>query len=325
MHPRQDDREPVLIGRSPGLAATVRAARLVAATDVPLLILGESGTGKERLARLVHHASRRAGQAFIAVNCATIPEPLAESLLFGHRRGAFTGAEADHRGLLVQADGGTLFLDEIAELPAAIQPKLLRFLESGELLRVGDTAPSRVQVRVLAATHRDLRKEVAAGRFREDLYYRLNVVPLALPPLRERRTDIPLLLDHFNRTLAATHGLEPLIYSRAAIETLCAYDWPGNVRELRNLCERLLVLLQGHPEVEPGNLPEEIRGAAGPVRSAGGEPVRLPKEGVRLEEVEISLLRQALERTGGNRSAAARLLGISRDTLLYRLRKYALR
>ncbi|RMG28721.1 MAG: AAA family ATPase [Gammaproteobacteria bacterium] len=326
MHEVPADPEAALVGRAPALAATLRAARLVAATDVAVLIQGESGTGKELLAREIHRCSRRRDKPFVAVNCAALPETLAESLLFGHRRGAFTGAEADAEGLVGAARGGTLFLDEIGELPLSVQPKLLRFLESGEYLRLGDGRPARANVRVLAATHRDLQQEVRAGRFREDLYYRLNVVPLSLPPLRERREDIPRLVEHFNRTLAAAWNLEPLRYDEAALEALRAYDWPGNVRELRNLCERLLVLLQGTDAVTPLNLPEEIRTPAG-IRATDSpdEPVRLPEGGLRLEEVEISLLRQALERTGGNRSAAARLLGISRDTLLYRLRKYALR
>ena len=324
MQTMQDEDTSPLIGRSPALEATLRAGRLVAATGVTILLQGESGTGKELLAHEIHRASPRADAPFVAVNCATLPETLVESLLFGHRRGAFTGAESDHAGLIEQAAGGTLFLDEIGELPLAIQPKLLRFLETGDFLRLGDQAPSRADVRIIAATHRDLHEEVRAGRFREDLFYRLNVVPLTLPPLRERREDIPLLVTHFNRTLAQAHGLAPLRYRDDTLEALKAYDWPGNVRELRNLCERLLVLLQGHGEVTPFNLPAEIRGS-GTDHPASETPVRLPESGVRLEEVEISLLRQALERTGGNRSAAARLLGISRDTLLYRLRKYALR
>ncbi len=320
----QDENASPLIGQSPALQATLRAGRLVARTGVTILVQGESGTGKELLAQEIHRASPRADAPFVAVNCATLPEPLAESLLFGHRRGAFTGAESDHAGLIEQANGGTLFLDEIGELPLAVQPKLLRFLETGDFLRLGDRAPSRADVRIIAATHRDLHEEVRAGRFREDLFYRLHVVPLSLPPLRERREDIPLLVNHFNETLAQAHGLAPLRYRDDTLEALKAYDWPGNVRELRNLCERLLVLLQGHREVTPFNLPVEIRGADTDVPESVA-PIRLPEAGVRLEEVEISLLRQALERTGGNRSAAARLLGISRDTLLYRLRKYALR
>ena len=313
--------EHALIGEAAELKSQLRAASLLAATDVPVLIQGESGTGKDLLARAIHAGSPRAKAPFIAVNCAALPESLVESMLYGHRRGAFTGATEDRPGLVAQAAGGTLFLDEVGELPLAVQAKLLRFLESGECLPVGAERPLNLDVRVVAATNRDLAAAVKEGVFRSDLYYRLNVVPLKLPPLRERQGDVERLIDHFNRELAGRHGLEPPRYSRAALRLLNRYAWPGNVRELRNLVERLMILC-GSREIGPENLPPEIRAG----RPAGSEPplVELPAGGVRLEEVEIGLIRQALAQAGGNRSQAARLLGLSRDTLLYRLKKYAI-
>ncbi|WJW75454.1 sigma-54 dependent transcriptional regulator [Thiohalobacter sp. IOR34] len=313
--------ETLLIGRSPELSAQLRAAALVAATDVPLLIQGESGTGKDLLAHAVHQESPRAAGPLITVNCAALPETLAESLLYGHKRGAFTGAVADQSGQVVEAHGGTLFLDEIGELPLGVQAKLLRFLESGECLPIGSKEVITADVRLIAATNRDLLAEVQAGRFREDLYYRLNVVPIVLPPLRERNGDLLLLLDFFTTTLAEQYRLEPPRYTRAARQRLCEYHWPGNVRELRNLCERMLILFSGS-EIDADNLPNEIR--SGRPGAAEDNLIRLPAEGLRLEDVEVQLIRQALEQSRGNRSHAARLLGLSRDTLLYRLKKYAI-
>jgi len=242
--------------------------------------------------------------------------------LFGHRKGAFTSATENHDGYLVAAAGGTLFLDEVAELPLGVQAKLLRFLESGEVLPIGASTPGRVNVRIVAATHRELRHEVESGRFRQDLYYRLNVVPLQLPPLRERQGDIPLLMAHFVSVFAERHGLASPRFSKAALKALKCYGWPGNVRELRNMCERLMVLLPGR-EITPENLPEEIR-ADTSGRQTSELDVQLPPEGLVLANVEESLIRQALQRARGNRSKAARLLGISRDTLLYRLKKFAI-
>jgi DNA-binding NtrC family response regulator len=311
----------MIIGKDPLLLEVLHAAQVVAATDVTALILGESGTGKELLARTMHAQSRRHADAFVSVNCAALPENLAESLLFGHRKGAFTSASADHAGHVGAADHGTLFLDEVAELPLAVQSKLLRFLESGEVLPVGEATPRRMDVRVIAATHRDLRAAVSRGEFREDLYYRLFVVPLQLPPLRERPADIPLLLDALLPQLAARHAVSPPRFTPAALARLKAHAWPGNVRELRNLCERLAVLLPGR-EIHPENLPAELRAAPA---HPGAPGFRLPDQGVVLALVEESLIRQALQRTQGNRSRAARLLGISRDTLLYRLKKFGIR
>ncbi len=308
-----------MIGDSPALQQVLRAAALVAAADVPVLVQGESGTGKELLARTLHCQSTRAGREFIAVNCAALPEALAESLLYGHRKGAFTGAVEHQQGYVAAADGGTLFLDEIGELSLPVQAKLLRFLESGEVQPVGQAAVRRVDVRVIAATNRDLEAGVKAGRFREDLYYRLNVVPLELPPLRDRHGDVVRLVAHLTAQLADRHGLAAPQYSAAALEQLCRYGWPGNVRELRNLCERMLVLFSGRA-VEPENLPQEIRQQH---RESAGL-FRLPATGIHLDSLESELIRQALELTRGNRSQAARLLGLSRDTLLYRIKKHAI-
>ncbi len=309
-----------IIGEAPEFETLLRAARVVAATDVTVLILGESGTGKELLAQEVHSASRRADRPFISINCAALPEGLAESELFGHRKGAFTGAIEHSSGRIGAAEGGTLFLDEIGELPLALQAKLLRFIESGECQRVGDPTPRRVNVRVIAATHRNLEERVVAGEFRQDLFYRLNVVPLELPALRERRSDIPLLLQTLTTRLAEQHRLTAPSFSRRAMGVLMGYSWPGNVRELRNFCERMVVLLPGC-NIEPENLPANFRQP--PARHAGG-PFQLPDDGISLEALEREMIRQALERTSGNRSRAARLLGLTRDTLLYRLKKHAI-
>ncbi len=307
-----------LIGQSPDFQALLRSARLVAATDATVLIQGESGTGKELLAHYIHRHSRRHHTPLVCINCAALPEELVESELFGHRRGAFTGADRDAPGRLRAADGGTVFLDEIGELPLAVQAKLLRFLEAGEVQGLGETRPSRVDVRVIAATNRDLQAAVREGRFREDLWYRLAVVPLRLPPLRQRREDILPLVHHYLERLAAQHGLPAPTLDRSAQQRLKAHPWPGNVRELRNLCERLVILMPGQ-RLGADNLPLE----AAPGEEAAGT-FRLPDEGLVLERLEADLIRQALEKAGGNRSRAARLLGLSRDTLLYRMKKYAI-
>lgn len=308
-----------LRGRSPEFESLIRAARMVTATEAITLIMGESGTGKELLARAIHAAGPRAGRPFIAINCCALPQDLVEAELFGHRRGAFSGAERDAPGYARLAHGGTLFLDEVGELPHAAQGKLLRLLELGECQGVGEGSPVWVDVRVIAATNRDLHTEVAAGRFRRDLFHRLHVVPLEVPPLRERSGDVGLLTAHFLDELSARHELARPVLSPRARRVIEDHDWPGNVRELRNLCERLCVLLPGRT-IEPENLPAELRSRTAPVAS----PFRLPSCGIRLDELECDMIRQALDLAHGNKSHAARLLGITRDTLLYRLKKYAL-
>jgi DNA-binding NtrC family response regulator len=305
-----------IIGNSPALLSTLRAAGLVAPADVTTLIQGESGTGKELLARLIHAKSARAGKPFVALNCAALPESLAESTLFGHRKGAFTGAVENHPGVIRSADGGTLFLDEIGELSLSAQAKLLRFLETGECMALGESAPSRVNARIISATNRDLYSEAQAGLFRKDLFYRLNVVPLHIPPLRERIEDLEILLSGFTTTFAAENNLKPVDYSPDAMAALKSYSWPGNVRELKSFCQRMTILLGGRT-ITPENLPIEFKPR--PAKAAGN--VSLLDLGMGLKQMEHELIRQALAQTEGNRSQAARILGISRDTLLYRLKK----
>lgn len=314
--------EKTLIGKSPEYVSVLRAARIVAATDVTVLILGESGVGKELLAKAIHGESRRAGKPLITINCAALPESLAESELFGHRKGAFTGAVSDQSGRVQAADGGTLFLDEVVELPLSMQSKLLRFIETGELQAVGAPSNRKVDVRVISATNRDLYSEVKAGRFREDLYYRLHVVPLELPPLRERVGDLDILLKEMTLKLSRDYGLVPPSFAGEALKVLRRYPWPGNVRELRNLCERLVVLFSGR-EIGPENLPPEFH-SGHDKKSVVEELLGILEAGMGLEELEIQLIRQALSKSRGNRSKAARLLGLSRDTLLYRMKKYAI-
>ncbi|MGR9086662.1 MAG: sigma-54 interaction domain-containing protein [Gammaproteobacteria bacterium] len=307
-----------IIGQSPALDSLIRSARIAAATDVTILLKGETGTGKEVLASAIQKASARSDRAYITLNCAALPESLIESELFGHRKGAFTGATATTQGLLQAADGGTLFLDEINSLPLSIQAKLLRFLDSGECLAVGDTKPYKVNVRVIAATNADLSQQVAAGQFRQDLFFRLNVVPLDLPPLSQRSEDIELLLNHFLKLFEKTYDIAPPQFSKLAIKMLKAYHWPGNVRELRNVCERLCILLAGKT-IEPENLPIELSQIRNAPKASG---FTLPESGLQLDSLEADLIHQALNRTQGNRSKSARLLGLTRDTLLYRMQKY---
>ncbi len=309
-----------LIGQSPNFEAMLRSAKVVAATDVTVLIAGETGTGKEMLANALQSQSPRADQPFITLNCAALPESLVESELFGHRRGAFTGAVSNQTGRLQAADGGTLFMDEVDSLPLPIQAKLLRFLETGEIQPVGETHTQRVDVRIIAACNANLEEKIARGEFRKDLYYRLNVVPLEIPPLRERMGDIQLLLNHFLRNFSAEHKLPLSSLSKSALARLQNHAWPGNVRELRNVCERLSILLAGRV-IEETNLPAEIvNRPAAPQKGM----FALPEAGIELERVEIDLIQQALNRTNGNRSRSARLLGISRDTLLYRMQKHGI-
>lgn len=308
-----------LIGQSPNFEALLRSAKMIAATDVTVLIAGETGTGKEVLAGALQKHSPRANKAFITLNCAALPESIAESELFGHRKGAFTGAVANQMGRLQAADCSTLFLDEVDSLPLPLQAKLLRFLETGEIQPVGDTHTQNVNVRIIAATNANLDEKIARGEFRKDLYYRLNVVPLEIPPLRERMGDIPVLLQHFMQRFASEHKLPVSSFGKSALCRLSAYHWPGNVRELRNVCERLSILLAGRV-IEEGNLPAEIVN-----RASKQKPVfALPEIGIELEKVEIDLIQQALTRTNGNRTRSARLLGISRDTLLYRMQKHGI-
>ncbi|MCB1877646.1 MAG: sigma-54-dependent Fis family transcriptional regulator [Chromatiales bacterium] len=311
--------ELAMIGKSAVLQRLVNTLDMVSATDVTVLLQGESGTGKELVAHRLHVAGPRADKPFVSINCAALPEGLVESELFGHVKGAFTGADGANCGRIAQADGGTLFLDEVGELPAAAQAKLLRFLENREVHPVGAGQARKVDVRIVAATNRDLAAQTREGGFRQDLFYRLNVVPLEIPPLRERHGDVALLVDHYLGLFAGRYGLVKPTVVPSALRRFTEYAWPGNVRELRNLCERLVVLLGGRV-IDEDNLPAEIRETAQELSQA----FQLPAGGISLAELEADLLRQALHRAGGNQSRAARLLNLTRDTFLYRLRKYSI-
>jgi len=302
-----------LIGISDEMKEVFDMVRRVAATEATVLISGESGTGKELIARAVHHGSDRREGPFVPVNCAAIPRELLESELFGHVKGAFTGAVKDRPGKFRQAEGGTLFLDEVGELPVDLQPKLLRALQEREIEPVGGE-PVRVDVRMVAATNRDLEAAMEEGAFREDLYYRLAVIPVHLPSLRQRRSDIPLLIRHF----LAKHGDSAPTLSSAAVERLVAYEWPGNVRELENVVERLVILSRGKV-VEEENLPPRIRQSA---REETNGVLNLPDEGFSLEELEKSAVLEALRRNDWNQTRAAAFLRIPRHTLIYRMEKY---
>jgi DNA-binding NtrC family response regulator len=305
-----------LIGRAPSMQRLYRQIERLAATDATVLIGGESGTGKELVARALHKLSRRNGKPFVAVNCAAIPEGLVEAEFFGAERGAYTGAQAARAGHFEQASGGTLFLDEIGELPLSLQPKLLRVLQEGCVMRVGGSRETVVDVRVLAATNRDLRREVDEGRFREDLYWRLNVVGLQLPPLRERREDIPLLVEHLAARAARQHGLPAVAVPRAVLRALMDRPWSGNVRELANTVERLLLLAEdGEPSLD--DLPDAPR------RGADGGFL-LPVDGLDWDAMERSLLAQALAQAQGQKKRAAALLGLPYKAFLYRLEKHGI-
>jgi two-component system response regulator AtoC len=316
-----------LVGAEGGLRGVVEVAAKVAAAPVTVLITGESGTGKEVLAKSIHAWSPRSKSRFVAVNCGAIPEALLESELFGHERGAFTGAVKRHLGLFEQADGGTLLLDEVGEIPLALQVKLLRALEERRVRRVGGARDLPVDVRILAATSRDLPELVRQGRFREDLYYRLNVVRLHLPALRERREDIPPLVDHFLHRHADRLGRRKPPISSRAMTTIESYGWPGNVRQLENACERAVLLSDG-AAIRHEDLPPELRGHAGPVdlavRAAAGEPDEDLSIKRRLASLERELIERAMARTDGNRSQAARILEISYKALVYKIRDYGL-
>ena len=311
-----------LQARSPAMQRVFKTVAKVADYKTTVLLIGESGTGKELVARALHARSSRAVKPFVAVNCGAIPETLIESELFGYRRGAFTGAAQDRRGLVEEADGGTLFLDEIGELPAPVQVKLLRVLQEETFRPLGDTADRSVDLRVVAATARDLAEEVRAGRFREDLFYRLNVLTIELPPLRARREDVLILAEHFLDRECARLGKPRLELAPDARRALLEYSWPGNVRELENAVERAVVLAEGD-RIGVGDLPGRIVAGHDPIKAflASGE-ISLKKTARFVEE---TLIRRALEETGGNRTAAARLLEISHRTLLYKIKEYGIR
>ena len=294
-----------IIGRDHRMQHVFKLIRDVAPTDVPVLVLGETGTGKELVAAAVHAESQRAGNLFVPVNCGALPEGIIESELFGHVKGAFTGAVRDKKGRFEMAHGGTIFLDEIGDLPLSLQVKLLRVLQEGTFERVGGEETIKVNVRVISATNQDLRRLMSQGRFREDLYYRLNVAPVQLPPLRERRIDIPLLAQHFLKKIALDMGRPEPVMSRECLNVLLDFDWPGNVRQLQNAIQFAMMKCKDQA-LEPYHLPPEIYKR--PEMDARGKPGRKPK-------LDADSVRLALERAGGNKAKAARMLGIGRATL----------
>ncbi|RME85436.1 MAG: sigma-54-dependent Fis family transcriptional regulator, partial [Zetaproteobacteria bacterium] len=337
--PEAPQEGPALIGKSPTMQRLFRTLGRVAASDLAVLITGESGSGKEVVARAVHAKSRRHDRPFVAVNMAAIPPELAEAELFGHEKGAFTGADRARGGLFEQAHGGTLFLDEIGDMPMPLQTKLLRVLEDGVIYRLGGRRPIRVNVRLIAATHQNLARKVAEGAFREDLYYRLNVIPVHVPPLRERREDIPLLAEHWLAHACRALGFAPPPIEPAAMEVLVHYDWPGNVRELRNVMHRLAVLVPGpsitaadvalalgHAEMtEPREtVADAVSGAARRYLAQLGGADRGELYRDILAQVEPALLSVVLEHTRGHQLRAARLLGVNRNTLRSMLRRHGL-
>ena len=316
---RAEQRFESILAKSQEMQDVFRTISKIADYKTTVLVTGESGVGKELVARALHARSSRKNMPFVAINCGAIPENLLESELFGHRKGAFTDANADRRGLFEEATGGTLLLDEIGELPLSLPVKLLRVLQEETIRRLGDTKDAKVDVRIVAATHRDLAAEVKAGRFREDLYYRINVLPVHIPPLRGRKDDIPLLVDHFvtrNNARLGTHirGVSP-----EARKLLIEYPWPGNVRELENTIERAMVLAEGEV-LDANDLPERLRESLDPVQAqlATGE-LSIKKTSAAIEEI---LIRRALQKTKGNRTRAAEVLEISHRALLYKIKDY---
>ncbi|KYF53421.1 sigma-54 dependent transcriptional regulator [Sorangium sp. So ce315] len=308
-----------ILAKSPPMQAIFKTIAKVAEYKTTALITGESGVGKELVARAIHRRSSRRGGPFVAVNCGAIPENLLESELFGYKRGAFTDAMNDRAGLFEQANHGTLLLDEIGELPLSLQVKLLRVLQEETIRRLGDNRDIKVDVRILAATHRDLAAETQAGRFREDLFYRVNVLPIAIPPLRERREDIPILLDHFLARNNARFGMNIRGFEPEARRLLLEYRWPGNVRELENTVERAMVLCEGE-RIGEADLPDRIREARDPIQMqlTSGE-LSIKKTSRVIEEI---LIRRALQKTKGNRTKAAEVLEISHRALLYKIKDY---
>jgi len=314
-----------IIGKSPRMQAIFALIERIARTNSTVLINGESGTGKELIARAIHFASPRAARRFLSINCGALPENLLESELFGHERGSFTGAVREKKGLFQEADRGTLFLDEIGEMTPSMQVKLLRVLQEKVVRKVGGTEEEQVDVRIIAATHQDLEARIASGDFREDLYYRINVLPIALPPLRQRREDVPLLVDFFLQKYCKQMELPPKQISVEAMQMLESYDWPGNVRELENLIERALALSSQAETITTRDLPAFLLTN----RKIQSDLIELPDEGLDLEAylegIRAQLMQQALERTGGVQTQAAELLGMSFRSFRYYAKKAGLK
>src|SRR6478752_4635990 len=316
---RKEHRFEDILAKSPRMQEIFRTITKIAEYKTTVLVTGESGVGKELVARAIHRRSTRRGGPFVAVNCGAIPENLLESELFGHKKGAFTDAVHDRRGLFEEATTGTLFLDEIGELPLGLQVKLLRVLEDEKIRRVGETRDLQIDVRIITATHRDLQNETKAGRFREDLFYRLNVLPIHCPPLRERRDDIPLLIDHFVARNNSRLGTSIRGLDTETRRLLYEYAWPGNVRELENTIERAMVLSEGG-QIVAADLPERIGEARDPVQVQLASGENSVKKTTRI--IEEILIRRALQKTKGNRTRAAEVLEISHRALLYKIKDY---
>jgi DNA-binding NtrC family response regulator len=308
-----------MVGKSAVMQALFQLIETIAPTTATVLITGDTGTGKEMVARAIHQTSPRHRARFVAINCSSIPETLLDAELFGHARGAFTGAVSTRLGRLEQADGGTLFLDEVGTMPMALQMKLLRVLQEREFERLGDNRTIKVDVRIVAATNADLQKMVRDGTFREDLFYRLNVVTMHLPPLRDRAGDVPLLVKHF----LETRGADSTVVSQEAMRRLMAYNWPGNVRQLENAIERAVAMLAGRTRIEVADLPPDLQSVTAVVAPS----LDLPEDGLDLAalvaRIERDLIERALARTGNNKGAAARLLSLKRTTLVEKLRRFA--
>ena len=307
-----------IVGKSPGVTRLIQTARQVAKSVIPVLILGESGTGKELVARAIHNHSDRRKERLVTLNCAGLSESILEDELFGHVKGAFTGAQSDRAGRFEHADGGTLFLDEIGDMPSAMQAKLLRVLENGEVVRLGDNEPRQVDVRIVSATNRDLDQMVKDREFREDLYFRIKGITLTLPPLRERREDIPLLIHFFVQQAADKYGKTIDKISPEVQQRLMNFSWPGNVRQLRSTVENMVVLSTGE-ELTVDTLPPEIGGPS-PVDAGGMEGL----VGISMQQAEVELIRNTLKLTEGNREKAAKILGIGERTLYRKIKEYEL-
>lgn len=314
-----------IIGRTPAMQEIFKLIRKISQSETTTVLLeGESGTGKDLIAKAIHYQSPRANKPFMNISCTALPETLLESELMGYVKGAFTDAKTDKKGLFEMADGGTVFLDEIGDMPLALQAKLLRFLEERTFRRVGGTKDIKVSVRIIAATNKDLAAEVEKGNFRSDLYYRLKVIPITVPPLRERKEDIPLLIHHFINEFNAEFKKKIKGVSDEAMQAMTTYSWPGNIRELKNVIERAMLLGTGNI-ITLEDLPVELRSLGGNAQYWNDEAFKLPTEGIDLKEMEKSLVLQALRRCGGNKSKAAKLLKLTRDQMRYRIRKYRLK
>jgi DNA-binding NtrC family response regulator len=309
-----------IVGTAQAMRRLIEQATQLARVDTTVLISGESGTGKEVLAKAIHFNSARSGKPFIIINCGAIPDTLLESEFFGYRKGAFTGATASRVGKFEAADGGTVFLDEIGDLPAALQVKVLRVVQENEIDVIGENRPRKIDVRIIAATNRDLRLMVADGQFRQDLYYRLNVAPLQVPPLRDRREDIPLLIRLFTERICKRLGRPPIAIGNSILRKLEMHTWPGNVRELENIVERLIVFSRGD-SASSGDLPDEI---LQPQLTVGKVVLSIPPEGISMAELEKELIVTALEQNRWNQTRSAEFLRISRNVLVYRMQKYRL-